>query len=68
VAWLNDDLTTAQSELATALMYQPDVATLRLAAQIHEQQRDSVQALAFYKQVAQRLETEALGESSGERR
>jgi len=68
LAWLNDDLTTAQSELATALMHQPDVATLRLAAQIHEQQRDSVQALAFYKQAAQRLEMEALGESSGERR
>lgn len=62
LAWLNDDLSTAQSELATALTQQPDVATLRLAAQIHEQQRDSVQALAFYKQAAQRLETEALAE------
>lgn len=68
LAWLNDDLTTAHSELATALMHQPDVATLRLAAQIHEQQRDSVQALAFYKQAAQRLEMEALGAPSGERR
>lgn len=62
LAWLNDDLTTALSELATALSHQPDVATLQLAAQIHEQQRDSVQALAFYKQAAARLETEALAE------
>lgn len=62
LAWLNDDLTTALSELATALSHHPDVATLQLAAQIHEQQRDSVQALAFYKQAAARLETEALAE------
>ncbi|ANJ67561.1 hypothetical protein A9404_09310 [Halothiobacillus diazotrophicus] len=65
LAWLNDDLATAQNELAAALTHQPDVATLRLAAQIHERQRDSVQALAFYKQATTRLETEVLGEGEG---
>lgn len=59
LAWLNEDLSLAQRELAKALAETPTVAALKLAAQIHEHQRDSVQALALYKQAVARLESTA---------
>lgn len=60
LAWLNDDFEGAQQALTGILADQPDVSSLKLAAQIAERQRDSTQALAFYAQVLDRLDVEQL--------
>ncbi|MHB8921295.1 MAG: heme biosynthesis HemY N-terminal domain-containing protein [Halothiobacillus sp.] len=59
LAWLNDDLDGAQQALAPILNDQPDVPSLKLAAEIAQRQRDSVQALALYTQAFNRLALES---------
>lgn len=55
LAFLSGDEERAQQALAPSLANQPDALTLKLAADIAQHQRDSVQALALLTQAYQRL-------------
>jgi HemY protein len=55
LAWLSGDEERAQQTLAPCLADQPDVPTLKLAADMAQHQRDSVQALALLTQAFNRL-------------
>lgn len=55
LAFLSGDEERAQQALAPSLVSQPDAPTLKLAADIAQHQRDSVQALALMTQAYQRL-------------
>ena len=58
LAWLNDDTEAAKQALAPVLEDQPDIASLKLAAQIAEHERDSAQAVVYYTKAFERMEME----------
>lgn len=58
LAWLNDDTEGAKQALAPVLNDQPDVSSLKLAAQIAEHERDSTQAVVYYTKAFERMDLE----------
>lgn len=58
LAWLNDDTEGAKQALAPVLSDQPDVSSLKLAAQIAEHERDSTQAVMYYTKAFERMDLE----------
>lgn len=58
LSWLNEDTEAAKQALAPVLEDQPDIASLKLAAQIAEHERDSAQAVAYYTKAFERMEME----------
>lgn len=56
LAWLNEDTEGAKQALASVLNDHPDVACLKLAAQIAEHERDSAQAVAYYTEAFKRID------------